>query len=240
MHTDLQPRNILLGVEDESILADFEKEERCNPSPRKINSDYTIYTSRELGIPKQHGRPVLSEFGEARFGQQDYDSHIQPYPYRAPEVILQTRWDSKVDIWNFGMLAWDLFENKHLFNARNEEGEESSLHRLAEMVAILGPPPEHFLNRTEASSQYFTADGQYSLLVEIGHEIDVTYKGEWKGCVEIPTISLETSQQNLEGDSQSSFLQSMKNILQWNPEERKSAKGLLEDPWLKGTESSTW
>ena len=29
----------------------------------------------------------------------------------------------------------------------------------------------------------------------------------------------------------------MKNILQWNPEERKSAKELLEDPWLKGTES---
>ena len=102
---DLQPSNILLGVEDESILANFEKEERCNSSPRKVNSDYTIYTSRELGIPKRHGRPVLSDFGEARFGEQDYDGYIQPYPYRAPEVILQMRWDSKVDIWNFGMLV---------------------------------------------------------------------------------------------------------------------------------------
>lgn len=76
-----------MGVEDESILADFEKTERDESSPRKVDGDHTIYTSRELAIPKIHGRPLLSDFGEARFGQEYYDGDIQPSPYRAPEVI---------------------------------------------------------------------------------------------------------------------------------------------------------
>ena len=54
------------------------------------------------------------------------------------------------------------------------------MQRLAEMVAILGPPPENFLNRTEAASQYFAANGQYSLLVKIGHDTDATYKASGK------------------------------------------------------------
>lgn len=61
--------------------------------------------SRELPIPKKHGRPVLSDFGEARFGQEDYSGDIQPFIYRAPEVALRMRWDSKVDIWSAGMLV---------------------------------------------------------------------------------------------------------------------------------------
>jgi serine/threonine protein kinase len=103
--TDLQENNILLAVEDKLILADFEEAERSEPSPRKIDGDRIIYASRELRIPKIHGRPVLSDFGEARFGEEDYDDDIQPYIYRAPEVILQMRWNNKVDIWNVGVMV---------------------------------------------------------------------------------------------------------------------------------------
>lgn len=49
------------------------------------------------------GRPVLCDFGEARIGEGDHNL-IQPYPYRAPEVILEMSWDNKVDIWMVG--AW--------------------------------------------------------------------------------------------------------------------------------------
>ena len=60
----------MLSVEDQSILLDFEETERCNPSPCKVIGDRAIYSSRKLGIPKVHGRPVLSDFGEARFRSQ--------------------------------------------------------------------------------------------------------------------------------------------------------------------------
>lgn len=97
----------MLSVEDESILSDFEEAEKSNPSPRKIVGDRVIYLSRDLGIPKVHGRPILSDFGEARFssslGKQWED--VQPLVYRAPEVILRIPWNENIDIWNIGVLV---------------------------------------------------------------------------------------------------------------------------------------
>lgn len=97
----------MLNVEDESILVDFENAEISNPSPRKLVGDQTIYCSRKLGIPKKHGRPVLADFGEARFGSSTgtYSGIAQPFIYRAPEVIFRMPWDEKIDIWNLATLV---------------------------------------------------------------------------------------------------------------------------------------
>ena len=104
--SDLQPKNFLLGIVDTTILTDFEEGELTKPSPRKIVDDRAIYVSRELGPPTEHGGPILSDFGEARYGQESYDDDdIQPYTYRAPEVILDLPWNSKVDIWSVGVMV---------------------------------------------------------------------------------------------------------------------------------------
>jgi serine/threonine protein kinase len=56
-------------------------------------------------ITKNPGRPVITDFGEARIGQQTYDDDIQPFQYRAPEVIMDMPWSYKVDIWNVGVMV---------------------------------------------------------------------------------------------------------------------------------------
>lgn len=106
---DIQEKNILLGMNDstaESDLERFEQEELVSPCPRKIDGDRVIYLSRPL-VPRiyPYGRPVLCDFGEARFGDYNNMIDIQPYQYRAPEVILDMAWDEKVDIWNVGVMA---------------------------------------------------------------------------------------------------------------------------------------
>ncbi|KAL4890117.1 protein kinase [Aspergillus ambiguus] len=162
VHTDIQENNIMLSVEDESILVDFEKAEMSNPSPRKIIGDRVIYSSRDLGIPKVHGRPILSDFGEARFssslGKQWED--VQPLIYRAPEVVLRMPWNEKIDIWNVGVLAWDLFEQRHLFYARHSERNISDSHHLAGMIAIMGKPPKELLEHSEYAAKFFDSDDQ--------------------------------------------------------------------------------
>lgn len=72
--------------------------EKSHPSPRKIIGDRVIYSSRKLKKTNEHGRPVLCDFGQARYGAAHYDDDIQPYIYRAPEVLLRMSWDQKVDI----------------------------------------------------------------------------------------------------------------------------------------------
>lgn len=102
---DLQARNIHLRLEDDSILKDFEQGEMENPSARKSHGAYFFYESRGLRIPKRQGRPVLCDFGEARSGSEPHVDDIQPYVYRAPEVILDIPWSFSADIWNVGVVV---------------------------------------------------------------------------------------------------------------------------------------
>lgn len=101
----MQALNVHLRIEDQSILEHSEKAELSSPSPRKVDSDRVIYESRGLIRPKRSGRPVLCDFGEARFGKPTYTDEIQPYVYRAPEIILNIPWTFSADIWNVGVLV---------------------------------------------------------------------------------------------------------------------------------------
>jgi serine/threonine protein kinase len=99
---DINPSNIMLTIEDQSLLEDVEKKELLGLSPKKvIDSDRTIYSSHKLGRPKDAlwGQPVLCDFGEARIGPR-HRGLIQPQLYRAPEVLFEMDWDSRVDIWS--------------------------------------------------------------------------------------------------------------------------------------------
>ena len=102
---DLQARNVHLRIEKESILKEFEAAELSTPSARKLDGDQVIYESRGLKWAKKPGRPVLCDFGEARFGKKTYTDDIQPYVYRAPEIILNIPWTYSVDIWNVGVMV---------------------------------------------------------------------------------------------------------------------------------------
>jgi hypothetical protein len=56
------------------------------------------------------------------------------------------------------------------------------------------------------------------------------YLGEWKSNLEIShNISLERPEEFLEGKNKEMFLDFMRGMLQWQPEDRKTAKELLED-----------
>lgn len=58
--------------------------------------------------------------------------------------------------------------------------------------------------------------------------------GHWKGNPPLPQLSLEASEEHLEGANKAAFLNFMRSMLTWLPEERKTARELLEDPWLCG------
>ena len=85
---------------------------------------------------------------------------------------------------------------------------------MAEMVAVLGLPPLEYLQRTETSWNYF----------------DDT--GNWIGAVDIPDVSLESSEEQLDGGDKILFLDFMRKMLQWVPARRQTANQLLHHPWL--------
>ncbi|OJD16413.1 CMGC/SRPK protein kinase [Emergomyces pasteurianus Ep9510] len=211
VHTDISPNNILLGARDSSLFSRIERSELENPSARKVLHDRTIYRSQAM--PITDGTPVLCDFGAARIGEGKFRGDVMPDFYRAPEVILGMEWDCKIDIWSIGVMVWDLFEDGRLFYALKNRILDDEQH-LAEMVALMGPPPRSFLERSEKSRKYWDAEGR------------------WIAATPIPEQSLDAREWRLEGEDHRLLLDFLCKIFRWLPEERASAQELISHPFL--------
>lgn len=102
---DIRGDNIMFGLNYVSVLENFERQELSKPSPRKEENGGIIYMSRELETPAKVGAPILCDFGSAVSSDTEHTGDVQPDTYRAPEVILEVPWTSRIDIWNVGCLA---------------------------------------------------------------------------------------------------------------------------------------
>jgi serine/threonine protein kinase len=165
---DIQEKNILLDLDDVSALEAFEKEELTSPSARKVVGDRIVYLSKEI-VTSDYGRPVLCDFGEARFGKATYTDDIQPYQYRAPEVILGVPWGQKVDIWSVGVMVRPFFSKSRctyiwlillyfldLEHIREQEYVQDHRRTREQAVESL-PPVAHGVTSWSSTSQFSQA-----------------------------------------------------------------------------------
>ncbi|RDL42541.1 CMGC protein kinase [Venustampulla echinocandica] len=222
IHVDLKTDNLMLSLEVNTMLADFAKANVEDPSPRKkIDESRIIYKSSRFRRPAEgqsYGLPILCDFGEARIGKtQVSGTFVQPHVYRAPEIIFEMPWWTAIDIWNLAGLIWDLVEGEHLFgDIFDTKGGHDPFKYLALMVALVVPPPSEFVTLSETMEQCFDPNGAW-----VAHE-----------DAAIPLVSLETLETRLSGQEKALFIQFMRSMLKWLPGERKTARQLLEDPWL--------
>ncbi|GFF55895.1 hypothetical protein IFM58399_10185 [Aspergillus lentulus] len=220
--SDIKEDNIMFGITDDSVFSDFEEQELQTPCPRKGLDGRIIYVSWELRMPKECGAPVLCDFGSAVFGGIEHSEDIQPNIYRAPEVILEVPWTCSVDIWNVGCMIWDIFEDGFSFTGHDPELQTyRSRAHLAEVISLLGPPPPSLLSQGRLSHKFFSDEGDFCAGIPLQHR-----------------IPLEERETALEGQDKASFLRFMRNMLQWEPGKRSSAKELGEDDWIPYAECS--
>ena len=102
------------------------------------------------------------------------------------------------------------------------------------MIAYLGMPPLEYKRRSDNMRHVFDDDGLFEIQSSVNkpHLTDHLGRWKWTGKYDIPPLSLETSEQNLFGENKQRFLDFVRSMLRWLPEERKSAIDLLKDPWL--------
>ncbi|KAF7552431.1 hypothetical protein G7046_g7410 [Stylonectria norvegica] len=171
---------------------------------------------KELTSPVTRKPVSPQHFGEARIGPGPHAGDIMPLEYRAPETLLYIGWSYSVDVWSVALTAWDLLGPKRLFTARDDDGDLYDAAHLAQLIAALGPPPSEFLARNKERASDFWDE-----------------KGKWLELAPIPTDrTLEALETRLEDSS--GFLKFLRKALTWIPEERATARELLEDPWLRG------
>ncbi|KAF4551296.1 Protein kinase domain-containing protein 33 [Elsinoe fawcettii] len=217
IHTDLQSANILVGIEDPTIIQELLDHVKTQHPYEKAN-EQVVLTSCHFGALR--GVPPnlkIADFGGTVSAETKHSHRIQPDRLRAPEVTLRGDWDEAADIRNAGVMMWDFLEGKPLFDATDPKtGQYDPILHLQEMQALLGPPPRSLLEKCRASKTLYDQEGNM-----------LQKRTSLKQRTLADTIT------RLQDREKEAFLNVMKRTLQWDPDDRPSAAELLQDPYVK-------
>ncbi|KZZ90479.1 protein kinase domain protein [Moelleriella libera RCEF 2490] len=239
----------MVTIEDNSVLEDIVHYYKANSQPRHTRSEdgRVTYLSHDEfgGLRGTTILPRLTDFNLSFPGLPDNRGHLSPiqsHRYRAPEVFLGLPWSYSADIWNLGLMMWNLLENTSLFNRpAGEDGEYDAHVHLAHMISVLGDPPETLIRRERMCRK-----------AKLGRII-INQKGEkcetmnefWGGLffdeagrtirrdLVKERKQLSDAVTELAGQEKKQFLDFAGSMLQWLPEQRKTAHELLQHPFLK-------
>ncbi|KAJ5443370.1 hypothetical protein N7445_004483 [Penicillium cf. griseofulvum] len=172
--------------------------------------------------------PLLSDFGEAfppasevRLGR---DCHT-PVAFRAPEAKFesQTPLLYPSDIWSLATAIWEIIGMKTIFSTEFVEEDEI----VAQQIDILGPIPSEWWQRWEGRAQFFD---------ENGYPTDSYMKDKWPPLEESFEICVQKWRQKMgdeiEEEETAVFLDLMRRMLSFRPEERPTAEEVLMSDWM--------
>lgn len=222
VHTDLKADNVMMGLGDPTILDRFVQHQLEHPSPRKAPDHHgrIIYQScTDFGeAPTQSviASAKITDIGLAQWGYEDNYKPIQSNAFMAPEVILNCGWSYPADIWNLGVMLWDLFETFGLFDAIDTRPNYYRPEKhLGLMIGLLGPPPKELIQRGKKSFLFFDADGKFKYPDYV-----------------LQDFTWESSISRLRGEERELFIDFACKMICWLPEDRWTAKQLLEHDFL--------
>jgi serine/threonine protein kinase len=135
-------------------------------------------------------------------------------------------------------------EGRDLFTHLHSSQRDYDIRaHLAEMIALLGPPPKELIdreiswNKVKWSHAVYNSEGRLSETAREFFGGPFFYPdGEFMHKDLISTdVRVEDTILFLEGEDKRLFLDFIRKMLQWLPEDRATARELLEDPWLQAT-----
>ncbi|CAG7920359.1 unnamed protein product [Penicillium olsonii] len=213
------------GTSDDTTDDNDTADDRADEFPRPLGMDHSIDSIRVGGLS-------LSVAADDRpYGDSGQAVELPTCVYQAPELMFESEFGYAVDIWSFGCWAWELVHGQPLFSSVLEmegEGFEDGGNRLVGYRAVawnirslLGPPPPDLRTGMANSSHFDRA---------MFDDEDI-----WRGPVpfEDARVLLEEDE-HLKVDDREQFLDLMKDMVQWRPEDRKTAGELLAHPWFAG------
>ncbi|XP_069085275.1 dual specificity tyrosine-phosphorylation-regulated kinase 2 [Pleurodeles waltl] len=180
---------------------------------------------------KQQGRSGIKviDFGSSCYDHQRIYTYIQSRFYRAPEVILGSRYGLPIDMWSFGCILVELLTGHPLFPGEDEADQ------LACMIELLGVPSQKLLDSSKRAKNFVSSKGypRYCTVTTLPDGSVVLNGGRSRrGKMRGPPGSRDWTTA-LKGCDDPLFLDFLKQCLEFDPLLRMSPSQALRHPWLK-------
>ncbi|XP_041632592.2 putative dual specificity tyrosine-phosphorylation-regulated kinase 3 homolog isoform X2 [Drosophila kikkawai] len=180
---------------------------------------------------KQQGRSGIKviDFGSSCFENQRIYTYIQSRFYRAPEVILGSKYGRAIDMWSLGCILAELLSGHALFPGENESDQ------LACIIEVLGMPNRNILASSKRSKSFFSPKGypRYCTVRTMSDGMVVLIGGQSRrGKPRGPPCSKSLSKA-LDGCKDPLFLNFIRGCLEWDAEKRLTPSEALKHPWLR-------
>jgi serine/threonine-protein kinase SRPK3 len=183
--TDLKGDHFMLPFDDPEVLHNYVRQQEDDPAPFRERHGRPVFESRPDFGYVRNVEPMavqLTDFGLAVRGDvpAKHNYRIQPFEYRAPEVMLKAGWSYSADIWNLGLVVrstsscpqrpadadaelqlWELLADVNLLEGKlPDDPQDAYVARFARMIRLLGSPPQKLLETADKSSYSLLYDHQ--------------------------------------------------------------------------------
>lgn len=104
-------------------------------------------------------RSVIVDLGNACWTHRHFSEDIQTRQYRAPEVLIGSKYDTAADMWSLGCMTFELLTGDLLFDPRAGEDYDRDEDHLAMFQELLGKMPKRIALEGKYAKNFFDKRG---------------------------------------------------------------------------------
>eukprot|EP01018_Ginkgo_biloba_P025358 Gb_07400 [translate_table: standard] len=192
------------------------KEEKVNATQ---NGEQMNRTAKRKYVASMDLKCKIVDFGNSCWTYKQFTHDIQTRQYRAPEVIIGSKYSTPADIWSFACIAFELATGDVLYDPRSGDGFDRDDDHLALMMELLGPMPQKIALGGRFSSIFFNRNG------ELRHIQQLRF---W------PLNRVLIEKYKFKEQAANEFAGFLVPLMDFAPEKRPTAGDCLRHPWLNG------
>ena len=163
-------------------------------------------------------RAVIVDLGNACWTHRHFSEDIQTRQYRAPEVLIGSKYDTSADMWSLGCMTFELLTGDLLFDPRAGDDYDRDEDHLAMFQELLGKMPKRIALEGKFAKTFFDKRGNLKHIKQLKF---------W------PIQDVLTEKYHFPPQEAKEVAKFMTPLLDFDPKTRATALEALQSDWLK-------
>mmetsp|Transcript_14502 Transcript_14502/g.21381 ORF Transcript_14502/g.21381 Transcript_14502/m.21381 type:complete len:1040 (+) Transcript_14502:427-3546(+) len=166
----------------------------------------------------QRCRAVVVDLGNACWTNRHFSEDIQTRQYRAPEVLIGSKYDTSADMWSLACVTFELLTGDLLFDPRAGDEYDRDEDHLAMFQELLGKMPKRMSLSGKLSKKFFDRKGNLKHIKQLKY---------W------PIQDVLSEKYHFSKDDAQNIANFIRPLLEFEPSTRGTALDALRSDWLR-------